>query len=98
MFIKLPHGIHIPGKNKKDHVLKLHKKVYGLKQAGKVWYKQLIKKLESIEFVASSTDECLCYRGTTIFLLYVDDGIFLTPNNKDVDISINDLKGTGLNL
>ena len=98
MFMKLPHGIHIPSKNKKDHAIKLHKNLYGLKQADKVWYKQLIKNLELIECVLSSTDEYLYYRGTTIFLLYVDDGIFLTPNNKDVDISINDLKGTGLNL
>jgi hypothetical protein len=45
-FMKLPAGFTVPGRiiteqDRKDCVLKLEKKLYGQKQAGRVWYLHL---------------------------------------------------------
>jgi hypothetical protein len=40
----------------------------------------------------SSVDHCVYYKGNTVFLLYVDDGIFIGPDAKEIDILIASLK------
>ena len=98
LYMKLPHGIKVKNKHKKTHVLKLRKNLYGQRQAGRVWFKHLTSKLKEIGFQPSSCDDCLYYRGSTMFFFYVDDGVFLSPQSTDVDKAIDDLKLTGLNL
>jgi hypothetical protein len=39
IYLELPHGFCLDGYDKKDFVLKLHKNLYGLKQAGYNWFK-----------------------------------------------------------
>ncbi len=58
-------------------MLKLLKNIYGQKQAGRVWNKFLVEKLCSIGFKPSLIDDCVFYRDDIIFMVYVDDGIFL---------------------
>jgi hypothetical protein len=81
MFMELPQGIEVKGANSKDHVLKLLANIYGQKQAGRVWNAFLIEKLREIGFTPSLVDDCVFYRGDIIFIVYVDDGIFLGPND-----------------
>ena len=38
------------------------------------------------------------YKGSCVFLFYVDDGIFLSPDKKEVNNAIDDLKATYLDL
>ena len=38
LYLKVPAGFEVEGGKKGDYVLKLHKNVYGQKQAGRVWY------------------------------------------------------------
>jgi hypothetical protein len=33
-----------------------------------------------------------CYRGSVVFIFFVDDGLFFSPNKADVDQAIKDLK------
>eukprot|EP00957_Ditylum_brightwellii_P209551 15362232-Ditylum_brightwellii.AAC.2 len=43
-------------------------------------------------------DECVFYRGNTMFLCYVDDGIFIGPSRKEIDRAIADLRDKGFNI
>ena len=45
IYMKIPKGFEIDGAKPEDYVLKLHKNVYGQKQAGRVWNKYLVRKL-----------------------------------------------------
>jgi hypothetical protein len=68
-----------------SHVCRLHKTLYGLKQALRAWYTRLSDFLLSIGFRASKIDTSLFILsdGTNIFylLVYVDD-ILLTGSNS----------------
>ncbi len=77
IYMELPQGIQTAHRNFKDHVLKLEKNIYGQKQAGRVWNSFLVDKLLSIGFTTSLVDDCVFYRNEVIFMVYVDDGIFL---------------------
>ena len=43
-------------------------------------------------FKQSLIDPCVYYRGTTIFLCYVDDSIIISLNTKDIDAMIKELQ------
>ena len=92
MYMELPQGVEMRHGRGKTHVLRLLKNLYGQKQAGRVWNKHLHAKLSSIGFQQSKYDDCLYYRGTTMFAVYVDDGIFASPNDEDINQAINDLR------
>ena len=77
IYMELPQGIETAQGNSKYHVLKLLKNIYGQKQAGRVWNEYLVEKLRSIGFNQSLVDDCVFYRNDTIFMVYVDDGIFI---------------------
>lgn len=71
-------------KEKLDHVCKLRKAIYGLKQAPQAWYLELFEFLVSFGFKKSVADSslfiyCTC-NVTLYFLVYVDD-IIITDNN-----------------
>ena len=91
MYMEIPMGFEIDG-DRKSHVLKLKQNLYGQKQAGHVWNEYLKEGLQCIGFTPSKVDECVFYRGTTIFLVYVDDCIIIDPQAKNIDKVISDLK------
>ncbi len=79
MYMELPTGVHTKHGNSKDHVLKLLANIYRRKQASRVWNSYLVTKLWEINFKQSLIDDCVFYRDNVIFIVYVDDGIFLGP-------------------
>jgi hypothetical protein len=91
MYMELPKGIETKYGNGKTHVLKLLKNLYGQKQAGRVWNQHLVKGLKEIGFKQSKVDECVFFRDNVIFIVYVDDGIFASPDNKAIDKAIKEL-------
>ena len=71
---------------KGGYALKLHQNVYGQKQAGRVWYKYLTKKLaEELGFERSQVDEFVFYRGKTIYFLYTYDSILAGPDQEEIE-------------
>ncbi len=84
IYMELPQGITTATGNSKDHVLKLLKNIYGQKQAGRVWNLFLVDNLTSLGFTSSLIDDCAFFRGDIIFMVYVDDGIFL--GNDDAQL------------
>jgi histone deacetylase 1/2 len=66
--------------------------LYGQKQAGRVWNKHLHKGLVEMGFTQSKIDECIYFRGATIFLCYVDDSILIDPDSGVIDKVISEFQ------
>jgi hypothetical protein len=100
IYMMIPKGfaLNIPNANE-EHVLKLHKNVYGQKQAGRVWNKYLVDKLiNELKFKQSKVDECVFYRGKTLYVLYTDDSLLAGPDQNEIDQIVKDLKKANLNI
>jgi hypothetical protein len=98
MYIELPTGIHTKHGNSKDHVRKLLANIYGQKQAGCMWNSYLVTKLWEINFKQSLIDDCVFYRDDIIFIVYVDDGIFLGTSDQQLHDIINKLHNLKLSI
>jgi hypothetical protein len=98
IYMEVPQGIETAKGRSKDMVLKLLKNIYGQKQAGRVWNSYLVEKLASIGFHPSLIDDCVFFRGDVIFMVYVDDGIFIGDNDEQLQAIIKEMQGLGLNI
>ncbi|KAL7474048.1 hypothetical protein ACHAW6_000046, partial [Cyclotella cf. meneghiniana] len=96
--MEIPYGIETTTGNTRDYVLQLLANIYGQKQAGRVWNQFLVQKLESIGFTQSKIDECVFYREDVIFIVYVDDGIFLGQSDDQLTGIIKELTELGLEV
>jgi hypothetical protein len=63
-----------------------------------VWNEYLVDKLDSIGFKPSLIDSSVFYSDDVIFMVYVDDGIFLDNNDPQLQDAIKELQGLGLNI
>ena len=54
--------------------------------------------VNDLHFKQSKVDECVFYRGKTIYVLYTDDSILASPDQKEIDQIIKDLKKANLNI
>jgi hypothetical protein len=91
MFMEIPRGFECDGK-RDTHALKLLKNIYGTRQAGRVWNQHIHKGLMERGYEQSTIDHCVYYKGATVFLLYVDDGIFAGPSDTEIDDLIKSLR------
>jgi hypothetical protein len=98
IYMELPQGIQTSHGNSKDHVLKLEKNIYGQKQASCVWNSFLVDKLLYIGFTPSLIDDCVFFCDDIIFMVYVDDGIFLGNDDSKLQDAIKDIQDLGLNI
>ncbi|KAI2512019.1 hypothetical protein MHU86_2307 [Fragilaria crotonensis] len=94
LYMKIPAGIDLEdGTNPNDYVLEIHRNIYGQKQAGRVWNKFLVRKLiDELGFKQSKVDECVFYRGSTMYVLYTDDSLLAGPNKQEIDDIIEELR------
>ena len=99
LYMEIPKGVEIDGVPKeqlKDYVLKIHKNLYGQKQAGRVWYQYLADKLvNKVGFVQSKIDECIFYKGSVVYVLYTDDSILAGPDEKEIQKIVQEIKDSG---
>ena len=99
LYLKAPAVFEVEGGKKGEYALKLHQNVYEQKQADRVWYKYLTKKLtEELVFERSQVDECVFYRGKTIYVLYTDDSILAEPDQEEIEQAIKDLNKSNLEV
>jgi Reverse transcriptase (RNA-dependent DNA polymerase) len=99
LYMEVPKGFEIKGHDRKDHVLKLHRNVYGSKNAGRTWYQYLRKKLvEEVGFTQSKIDECVFYKGKVMYVLYTDDSILAGPDKAEIDKVIEDIRKAKLDI
>ncbi len=99
IYMSIPRGFSIDEGKTDDFVLNVHKNIYGQKQAGRVWNQYLTKKLiDELGFTQSKIDECVFYRGKTMYTLYTDDSILAGPDEKEIDKIILDLQAAKLDI
>lgn len=88
VYMEQPRGYKINGKE--NHVFKLNKAVYGLKQASKAWYDKIDSALTDLQFRKTLSEPCVYIKSDTtgnviILALYVDDILIFskdTPEKK----------------
>ena len=104
MYVDLPlgwrrlNGCGIKEKFKENHVLKLNRSVYGLKQSPKNFFKLLKGNLEKCGFHQSDFDSCLFISDKVICVCYVDDCLFFAPEESDIDAVIDGIKKCNMDL
>ena len=90
IYMEIPESVVIEDEDgstapKGKYVLKLVNKLYGQKQAGRVWNQHLVTHLKKLGFVHSEVDECVFYYKQTNFLVYTDDTILMGPDKNEID-------------
>jgi hypothetical protein len=95
----IPPGYNVKEGENTDYALKLHGNTYGQKQAGRVWFKHLSKRLiKHVGFTQSKIDECIFYKGNVIYVLYTDDSILTGPDKKVLEQTVEDIKAANLDI
>ena len=97
LYMAIPKGFEVEGEAQ-DFVLKLKKNLFGQKQAGRVWNQHLVDKLKEVGFIPSEVDECLFYKGKSMFVLYTDDSILAGPDQQELDDIVKEMEAVGLKL
>lgn len=73
-------------KGQEEKVCKLHKLLYGLKQAGREWYSKLNEFMLSISFIKSEINPCVYVSNSNgneiIVIVYVDDLLITSADFK----------------
>jgi hypothetical protein len=94
LYMRVPAGVVIEGGgDPKEYVLQIHRNIYGQKQAGRVWNQYLVKKLvKELGFKQSKVDECVFYRGRTLYVLYTDDSLLAGPDEREIKTIIDELQ------
>lgn len=95
VYVRQPIGFEEPGKE--EHVCKLHKSCYGLKQSARVWNTTVKAVLSKLGFHQSLSDPCLFMKrsasGEWIYLLiYVDDMILVCKEAEQITIVEKELQ------
>ena len=87
IYMVQPEGFVTPGQESK--VCRLHKCLYGLKQASRVWGEHFTDFIKQQGFTQSQADPCFFFRtnGTdrTFLVIWVDDGIVASTNKQNID-------------
>ncbi len=97
-YMELLADIHTKGGNSNDHVLKLLANIYKQKQSGCIWNNYLVTKLQEINFKQSLVDDCVFYSDDVIFIVYVDNGIFLESSKEQLTGIITGLQNLDLSI
>ena len=99
LYMEIPKGFQVTDGDSRDFLLKIHRNIYGQKQAGRVWNQYLVDKLvNEIGFKQSNIDECLFYKGKVLYALYTDDSILAGPNKEEVDAVIEQIRRAKLDV
>jgi hypothetical protein len=90
LFMKFPACMEKrPGK-----LIRLRKSLYGLKEAGAIWFRFFRKLLLGLGFIPLLTDVCVYYHETINMMLsiHVDDAIVVTDNEVESDRILRELR------
>ncbi len=55
-------------------------------------------KLTSLGYISSLINDCVFFRGDIIFMVYLDDGIFLGNEDAQLKQAIQEIQNVGLNI
>jgi hypothetical protein len=63
-----------------------------------VWNSSIVDKLTSIGFTMLLIDDCIFFRSDIIFMVYMDNGIFLCSDTSQLQEVIKEIQNLGLNI
>ena len=63
-----------------NHCLEILENIFGQRQASQTWSLHFKKGLQACGVVQSQVDECVFYKDTVIFMVYVKDMILLSTH------------------
>jgi hypothetical protein len=63
-----------------------------------VWNSFLADKLTSLCYTSSFIDDCVFFRSDIIFMVYLDDGIFLGNDDVQLPRAFKGIQGLGINI
>jgi hypothetical protein len=97
LYLELPPGYGIPGK---DKVYKVTKSLYGDVRAAKLWYKKHLSSalVDKLGMTKSCIDTCLYFRDDLIFVHYVDGGIIACKDEDKIQQFMIELQSHGFDL
>ena len=84
VFIDIPRYFKSDG-GQHDVLLKLNKSLYGQAEAARLWYENLQNGLLERGFVMSKVHPYLFMSKTVIFVVYVDDCLFWTLSQSEIN-------------
>jgi hypothetical protein len=90
-YLEIPRGFNHEG-NRRSHVLKVLRNIYGSHEAGRTWFIYATSYLKKLGFVQSTIDPCVFYYKKCVLLLYVDDVIIGGPTSTDLDDLVQVIK------
>lgn len=95
VYMRQPEGFVVKGKE--NHVYRLKRSLYGLKQSAKCWNDKINEAILGLGFRRGDADPCLYSKMEgeewIYILLYVDDLLIASRDDKAVDATIEDLQG-----
>ena len=62
-------------------IVRLHKAIYGLKTAGRIWNSLLTDFMVKQQFTQSVVDPCMFYKEDCLICIYLDDLIIALKND-----------------
>ena len=84
VYIKTPPGLDVPD----GFMVRLHKSLYGTRNAGHLWWKDLRKALLDLGYKQCPFDQCLFYKvtsdGTITFLVTWVDDVLIATNDPNI--------------
>ena len=94
IYMEQPEGRKEEGRE--DWVCKLHKSLYGLRQAGRCWYERLYGEMQKVGFTRVSVDHSVFVKrgpqGDAMVTIHVDDMAVATSNKHTMTSIYNDLR------
>ncbi|SCZ88451.1 BZ3500_MvSof-1268-A1-R1_Chr2-1g04419 [Microbotryum saponariae] len=91
LYMRVPEGIALPGK-----VLQLHRSLYGLRQAGRIWNDEIDSTLLGLGYVATESDHCVYIKTVGdvhhYIALYVDDLLMIGPSLPEIERTLQGLE------
>jgi hypothetical protein len=89
IYLEQPQGFEQLGANGERLVCRLRKAIYGLKQAGRVWWKLIDADLRNVGFGSCGADPCIYKRGRgdelILIAIYVDDLVIASKSKAKIE-------------
>ena len=88
IYMKTTDGVDTDQGSNKSHFLNILKNIYRQKREVRVWNDYITSKLLKLGSRRSLIDECVFYRDSLVFLVYVDNSIFVSLEISNIDDTI----------
>ena len=84
VYIEMPQGFKKYGKNGRSKVLKLKRSLYGLRQSPRAFWKYMVEKLTDCGLKQSNFDPCLFVGKDVVAVMYCDDILMWSRDEKHI--------------